>query len=122
MTGARSFSAGMALLFVLAALLQWNDPDPLPWMLTYGAVALLAGAHATARIAHAGVCVALAVALAAGALSLSGSLLEADRGAFTRFEMKDTVAEEAREALGLWIASGYALWLALRSRRPTRRP
>lgn len=32
----------IAILFVLFAAVQYNDPDPLLWMLIYGAVALIA--------------------------------------------------------------------------------
>ncbi len=39
----------IALLFALFAVLQWNDPDPLVWILAYGAVALLWGLAATGR-------------------------------------------------------------------------
>ena len=35
-----------AVVFVLFALLQLNDPDPLPWLLVYGMTAVTAGVGA----------------------------------------------------------------------------
>lgn len=42
----RAFALVAALLFGTAAAVQWNDPDPLAWILLYGGAAGLAGANA----------------------------------------------------------------------------
>ena len=36
----------MAAMFAAAALLQYNDPDPVRWVLVYGAAAVLSGVAA----------------------------------------------------------------------------
>ena len=118
----RWISALMSLLFVFAAVVQWNDPDPLLWILAYLSTALLAGFHAARGAAPAKACFALAGALAAGSALLVGSLLQADAGAFTSFSMKDETAEEARECIGLLLAALYALVLGLEVRRAGRQP
>jgi len=37
----RSISLLVSFIFILFAILQWNDSDPLPWILVYGVVAAL---------------------------------------------------------------------------------
>jgi hypothetical protein len=98
---------------------QWNDPDPLPWIAAYSATALLAGRHALGSPAPLSASAGLGLALAVWALLLSPSLLQADAGAYTAFSMQDRIAEEAREAIGLWLAAGYLAWLAWSLRRTT---
>jgi hypothetical protein len=111
----------MSLLFGVAAAVQWNDPDPLLWVAPYCATALFAGLHAKGRRVTPPGPALLGLLLAAWALSLTPSVLEAGAGAYTAFAMKDRVAEETREAVGLWLAAGYLAWLAVRSRPPRGR-
>jgi len=40
-TWQKSAQWGASLLFLVFAILQWNDPDPLQWMALYGGMALL---------------------------------------------------------------------------------
>ena len=112
----RATSAGFALVFVAAAALQWNDPDPLRWIAAYGAAAALALA---ALLGHVGfwpsACAALA--FAGASVPLLPSLLASDAATYTSFEMTSTTAEEAREAIGLLICAAYAAGLAWTSRR-----
>jgi hypothetical protein len=117
MTSHRWVSAGMAPLFVFAAAVQWNDPDPLPWIAAYLATALLAGRHALGKPAPLSASAGLGLALAVWALMLSPSVLQADAGAYTAFSMQDRIAEEARESIGLWLAASYLAWLAWSLRR-----
>jgi hypothetical protein len=102
----RLLHALFATLFLLSVAVQYNDPDPLPWVLLYGASCVFALAAVLGRPFTAG---AVTMLLLAGlwASSLSPSL-----GAFvsrdlstTTFEMKagDLIEEEAREAGGLLI-------------------
>lgn len=35
------FRVFFCIIFLLFAFLQWNDPDPLPWIINYGLAALL---------------------------------------------------------------------------------
>lgn len=102
----RLLHASFAALFLLSVAVQYNDPDPLPWALLYGASCVLALGGALGRPSTGG---AVALLLLAGvwALSLSPSL-----GAFISrdlstmaFQMKagDLIEEEARECGGLLL-------------------
>jgi hypothetical protein len=102
----RLFHSLFAALFLLSVAVQYNDPDPLPWVLLYGSSCVLALAAVLGRPSPTG---AVALLLLAGlwALSLSPSL-----GAFvsrdlstTTFAMKagDLIEEEARECGGLLL-------------------
>ena len=39
----------LSILFTLFAIVQWNDPDPLKWIILYGAVAILSALAAFNR-------------------------------------------------------------------------
>ncbi|MEL7124479.1 MAG: transmembrane 220 family protein [Bacteroidota bacterium] len=39
----------VAILFVLFAIVQWNDPDPLKWIILYGSVAIVSALAAINR-------------------------------------------------------------------------
>ena len=41
--------AAFAVLFALSVAVQYNDPDPLPWMALYGCAAVVAGLAAAKR-------------------------------------------------------------------------
>ena len=111
----------LALLFGSAALVQYNDPDPLLWMLFYGGVALLAGAAAFGRQS-------LPFALVVGAAALAGMALTApgfidylttpDAGPLTQ-EMSTArpYVEASREFLGLLVGLLVAVFYAVRARR-----
>jgi hypothetical protein len=109
-TVARGCSAVMAGFFLLAALVQLNDPDPLLWMPGYVALAVDAACHAAtgavAGILSAPIRRALAAALVVLAAVHAGSRIDvqpwtADVGAWL-----DT--EVFREAGGLLV---MAAWL-----------
>ena len=106
----------MALALALSAVVQWNDPDPFPWVAGYGTAALLVATHATGRTLPWLLTGSLALLLAGFALRFSPSVFEADLGAYTAVGMRDTGAEEAREAIGLWIAALCCAWIAWRQR------
>lgn len=100
----------MALVFALAAKVQLNDPDPLPWFVVYtmAAIACLLSATGISWRFRAWAVVALfamALGLATGCFSIAISTLLA----------KETLAdalqfEEVREAGGLALV---LLWAAL---------
>jgi hypothetical protein len=102
--------AGFAVLFLFAAAVQWNDPDPVRWTLGYGAVAAVSAAVAfgarpriAAAIVFAGVLVAFAL--------WAPSLRHATPDALRSFGMSGAVEEEeVREAIGLGLATA---WMAL---------
>ena len=102
--------------FVFAVLLQFNDPDPVPWVIAYGtaagiALAALLGKEVTWLATAAG------AGFAIGALYFSPALGEAPVAELLVAEMKTTTIEEAREALGLAICAGWMAVLAVRGWR-----
>jgi hypothetical protein len=101
----RVVAAALALAFVVFALLQLNDPDPVGWTAIYGAAALAWGLAAAGRppwplaAAVGMVAAAWAATLAPGVIA-SGKLrdLAGTMG-------PGSGAEEARELLGLVIVA-----------------
>lgn len=107
-------------VFLLCAAVQWNDPDPLRWILAYLVAAMLSAAAATGRK------LLLPNALAAGVftiwfLSLASTIGAADTEAFTSFKMKEDRHEEPREAIGLALCAAWTATLAGLAWRATRR-
>lgn len=99
-----------ALIFSLSAAVQWNDPDPLPWMIAYGVCA--GTAYAAARGRSSPILSAFAFLVAVfPTLPLLPSLLSAEASSFTSVGMDNLRDEEAREALGLLIAGAWMLVL-----------
>jgi hypothetical protein len=101
----------MAALFAFGVVVQYNDPDPLPWMLIYLAAALICiGALARGRVpAWSALGVGL-IALLWGLILSRGPSLNEYSHMFDYWEMKSPAAEEAREASGLLI---IAAWMAV---------
>ena len=104
--GMRIASGLMAALFVWAAVLQLNDPDPLRWILAYLVAALISAAVAFGRASVLASAVA-AIVFASWFLALAPTLLGAESDAFTSFRMKESQHEQPREAIGLALC---ALW------------
>ena len=111
-----------ALLFTLAAGLQFNDPDPLVWSLLYAAVAL-----ASARVAAGGLpgiaTFGLLCVLAAAFAFWAPALRYFSGEALQSFGMSDAPREEeVREAAGLGLALAWTLllWLGSGRRLPWR--
>lgn len=115
----RVVAGSFAALFLLAVAVQWNDPDPLAWMLGYGVAAWLSLMACFGRIPVVANALA-AVAFLAWFATLAGSLPAAPSAAFTSFEMQSASHEEPREAVGLLLAAGWTGALALVGRRRDR--
>jgi len=102
----------MGLLFLFGVAVQYNDPDPLPWMAIYGVAALASFLAARGRLP--GWLPALAGIVA---LVWSGTLLPGVLGRvsplemFEEFEMESALIEQAREAFGLLIIAAWMLVL-----------
>ena len=105
----------MAVLFLIAAGLQYNDPDPLRWMAIYGLAALgcvLALAGRLPRLVPA--------AIGLGALAWAATLAPGVLGRvsigelFESYAMKSEPVEEAREMGGLLVVAAWMAVLALR--------
>lgn len=111
-----------ALLFVVSAGLQYNDPDPLRWVVVY-----LAGAAAAVAALHArgGWRAALALGVAAAVWS---AILWADSAPYVsaadfagKMSEKGGKVEVMREAGGLTIMAAWLLAAGLAGRAIQRR-
>lgn len=120
----RALNGLMAVLFAIAVVVQYNDPDPLRWMAIYSAalaVSILAAVRGGAPVA---------LPVTVGAIALAWGLILAGSGSatprdyqqmFAAWEMKNTSIEEAREATGLlivffWmVVVGLWPWFSARS-------
>ena len=100
----------MLLMFLLSAVVQLNDPDPLPWMAIYVAAAAMCGSEIRRRgPVWAPVAVALIALVWAGSIYYRAS--EVPIGSlFAEWEMRDARVEEAREMYGLTIV---AVWMII---------
>ena len=108
------------LLFLLAAAVQWNDPDPLVWMAGYGIAAGLALAACFGRVPVLPNLLA-GVGFTIWFFALAGTLPTAPLAAFTSFKMTAASHEEPREAIGLLLAAGWSFCLAARGLRRSRK-
>ena len=114
----RALDAMMAALFLVAVLVQYNDPDPLRWIGIYGAACLIAAAAAAGRSLPR----LWPVAVAAVALAWAASIMMAGphgtdyTSMFTAWEMRSPAVEEAREATGLLIVAAWMAVMAARRR------
>ena len=105
-------NAIMLLLFVFAAAVQVNDPDPLAWIGIYTAAAVVCGLELRRRTPA-----WAPLALSLLALAWAGSLYVGARdvpiGAlFAEWEMRELRIEEAREMYGLTIVAVWMLVIA----------
>ena len=117
----------MLLMFVLSAVVQFNDPDPVRWAAMYGAAATVCALELRRR-APAWVPPVLAVI----ALVWAGSLYDRAHAVplsslFSEWEMRDALIEEAREMYGLAIVAIWMMviagvtWARARIAAPTKR-
>lgn len=100
----------LAALLLVAALVQFNDPDPWGWVLLYGLASVLLARAALGRPAR-GISLGLAVVAIGGALWLAPSVLgEVTLGAlFTTDEMTGDAVERGREMAGLLLVAAALL-------------
>jgi len=105
------------LMFLFSLIVQYNDPDPLLWMVVYG----LAGvACALALRSKRSWMLPAAVALAA--IAWAATLAPDAAGVrpaemFAEFEMQDEAVEVAREMFGLLIVAAWMLVLVIAGAR-----
>lgn len=110
----RILTGVMAALFLVAAVLQLNDPDPIVWMAIYAAAALacvLALGRGTPRWLTAAVGVVAVVWAATLAPRVLGAVAPGEL--FREMGMATLAIEEAREMLGLLIVGAGMLALLL---------
>ena len=105
------FSLLMAILFVIAAYLQWNDPDAVLWYFVYGIAALASILFFLDRLSF-------VVAIILGLLYVSGTvILWPEKWEGLSIGGGNIVnVERAREALGMLITGLVMLVYAIRQR------
>jgi hypothetical protein len=111
----------MAACFLFSAIVQYNDPDPIVWMLIYG-LACVACALAIAGRLNWTFPAAIGLAALAWALTLAPNVIgKVSFGElFAAFEMKDERIEVAREFGGLLIIVFWMTALVLNQRNIAR--
>jgi len=108
----------IAALFVFAALVQYNDPDPLRWMAIYLAAAAACVLALLRRLPRWLPTVVGLAALAWAATLAPQVLGRVGMGEMVEaWEMKDARVEEGREMYGLLVVAGWMAVLALAGRR-----
>jgi hypothetical protein len=125
--GLRVANAVMLAVFAASAVVQWNDPDPVQWMLIYGAAAA-ACAWALRRAlpwpapaAVGAVALAWALTLVPEVLAVPGVLGDpALWQVFSPRAMLSSAVEEARERLGLLLVAAWMAVLVAARRVPVR--
>jgi signal transduction histidine kinase len=108
----RRVAWAMVALFVFAAAVQWNDPDPLRWIFLYGLAAATAYGVARGKSWTGLEWTSLAV-FGAVVLMLSPAVFDSRSEAFISFEMKSAADESVREFAGMalclaWVAAVVA--------------
>jgi hypothetical protein len=115
----RVVSGAFALLFLFGAIVQWNDPDPLRWMIAYLAAAGVSGSAALGQLRPLPTGIVLAGLVAWLVLWLP-AFAHTSLDAMQHFGMSGSVEEEeVREAWGLLLLAlwtGVLLALSLRRR------
>lgn len=112
----RIVNAVMALVFLMAVVVQYNDPDPFQWMAIYGAAFVMcAMAWRRKRVHPAAPVLVGAVALVWGlSIMLGGPGGSNYLHMFDAWEMRSVNVEQAREATGLLIVAAWMAVLAVR--------
>jgi Transmembrane family 220, helix len=107
----RLLSAAFAVLFLLGAAVQYNDPDPVGWMLVYLAAAVSCALAARGRVRWQLPATVALVALVWAATLVPSVMGKVRPGELVgAWEMKDQRVEEGREMYGLLI---IAAWMAV---------
>lgn len=111
----------MAALFLFAAAVQYNDPDPLRWMAIYGLAALACVLSLWRRLPR-----LVPVVVGLGTVAWAGTLAPGVVGRvsvgelFQSYGMLSETVEEAREMGGLLIVAVWMGLLALVGSTPLR--
>ena len=109
----------MALLFVFAAVLQLNDPDPIRWIAVYGAAGAVCFIAVFSRRVpfFAALMLGLVAVAWAAQIALGGPAVSEYSRMFDAWEMKSPSVEEAREASGLILVAAWMTVLVVRGLR-----
>lgn len=109
----------MGALFVVAAAMQYNDPDPVRWIAIYAGAGLVSVLVAVRRsnLRTPAVLVGVAALIWAGVIATAGPGLITYLHMFDAWEMRSEPVEQAREASGLLIVAARMAIIVARSRR-----
>jgi hypothetical protein len=108
----------MLLAFVGATVVQWNDPDPVRWMLMYGSAAAVCALDLFGALPWKLAAAVGGVALIWAAIWAPGVLMTTPiEQLFTTYRMMSPEIEEARELLGLLLVAGWMAALAAARKR-----
>jgi aminopeptidase N len=114
----RILNGVLALLFLFAVAVQYNDPDPVRWMAIYGAAAAACVAAMMRRLPWPMPAAIAMIALVwAATLVPEVARLEGTGGLFREWGMANVGIEEGRELYGLLIVFVWMTVLAIGSRR-----
>lgn len=107
----------IAALFLLAVAVQYNDPDPVRWMLIYLAAAVACVLAVLRRVPWPFPALTAAIAFV-WAMTLMPNVIRngGTSGMFAQWEMADIHVEEAREFFGLLIVVVWMVTVASLSR------
>jgi hypothetical protein len=115
----------MAGLFVFAAVLQYNDPDPLRWLAIYASAAVASILYVLGRLRwYIPVLIGLIALAWAATLASSVWGLVSLSQLFEAWEMANPTVEEGREMYGLLIVASWmaVLVIATMKRRSSPSP
>ena len=103
----------MGVLFLLAAAVQYNDPDAPLWIIVYGIPTLLSFFHSHRRL-YAYICLFYGAVVTVGGIGfylifVKGEAFLAENGC----EAMLGVVEEGREFLGLALVAAWVLILGI---------
>ncbi len=112
---AKGIKIVLLLIYVVFAILQWNDPDPYFWIFIYGLTALLFVLHLMGRQSRIvlGICILAGIILS---FTYMGGVLDyfsaGELGSITdKMHYDRPYIELTREFFGLWIALGGLIFL-----------
>ncbi|MGH7506645.1 MAG: transmembrane 220 family protein [Longimicrobiales bacterium] len=100
----------MAGLFGLSVVVQFNDPDPLRWIVLYGCAVFICSLEARRGAPWQAAAVVALIALIPAALIARGLDAVPVGDLFAEWEMQDNRVEETREVGGLLIV---AVWMTI---------
>lgn len=109
----------MTILFLVAAVLQFNDPDPLEWATIYGTVSVITALFLLQKLNWYVTAIASIVAVVASIFIGIAAMQEAGliASSLDSWQMQNMAEEKAREAGGLLIIALWMLFVTMKLRK-----